>query len=129
MLVALGYAGGYGYGRWYGKTAVASAKGERRILYFVDPMHPWYKSNKPGIAPDCNMKLVAVYEGEQARYEGKLPPGLGPDSIQITPEKQQLIGVEYGTAEYGGTFETVRAAAKVALDETRIAKVHSKIEG
>src|SRR5208282_3376169 len=37
----------------------------RRILYYQDPMHPWYKSNKPGIAPDCGMKLVAVYADEQ----------------------------------------------------------------
>src|SRR6478672_2831540 len=125
----MGYVAGYGYGRWYGKTAVVSAKGERRIVYYVDPMHPWYKSDKPGIAPDCNMKLVAVYEGEQAQYEGKRPPGLAAGSIQITPEKQQLIGVEYGTAGYRSGVETIRAAAKVTLDETRIAKVHSKIEG
>jgi len=129
LLIVIGYVGGYGYGRWYGKTAVVSAKGERRIVYYVDPMHPWYKSDKPGIAPDCNMRLVAVYEGEQAQYEGKLPPGMGPGAIRITPEKQQLIGVEYGRAEYRAGVETVRAAAKVALDETRIAKVHSKIEG
>ena len=24
---------------------------ERRVLYWVDPMHPQYKSDKPGIAP------------------------------------------------------------------------------
>ena len=129
MLVALGYVAGYGYGRWYGKTTSVSAKAERRILYYVDPMHPWYKSDKPGIAPDCNMKLVAVYEGEQAQYEGQQPPGLAAGTIQITPEKQQLIGVEYGKAEYRSSVETIRAAAKVALDETRVAKVHSKIEG
>lgn len=129
MLVALGYVAGYGYGRWYGKTTSVSAKAERRILYYVDPMHPWYKSDKPGIAPDCNMKLVAVYEGEQAQYEGQQPPGLAAGTIQITPEKQQLIGVEYGKAEYRSSVETIRAAAKVTLDETRVAKVHSKIEG
>jgi RND family efflux transporter MFP subunit len=129
LLVGLGYVGGYGYGRWYGKTASASAKGGRRIVYYVDPMHPWYKSKQPGIAPDCNMQLVAVHEGEEARYEGKMPPDLAPGTVQIAPEKQQLIGVEYGTAEYRAGVETIRAAAKVALDETRIAKVQSKIEG
>ena len=38
------------------------AKAERRVLYWVDPMHPAYKSDKPGIAPDCGMKLEPVYE-------------------------------------------------------------------
>ena len=91
-------------------------------------MHPWYKSDVPGIAPDCNMKLVPVYPGEEARYErraNKLPEG----SVQITPEKQQLIGVEYGTVEYETVSSSVQAVARVALDETKIAKVHSKLEG
>src|SRR5208282_129896 len=39
--------------------------GERKILYYQDPMHPWYKSDKPGFAPDCGMKLVPVYADEQ----------------------------------------------------------------
>jgi Cu(I)/Ag(I) efflux system membrane fusion protein len=124
MFMAAAWAGGYGYGRWYAKPAA----GEKKPLYWVDPMHPWYKSEVPGIAPDCNMKLVPVYPGEEARFErraNKLPEG----SIQITPEKQQLIGVEYGTAEYETVKSSVRAVARVSLDETKIAKVHSKLEG
>ena len=33
----------------------------KKILYWVDPMHPAYKSDKPGKAPDCGMDLVPVY--------------------------------------------------------------------
>jgi multidrug efflux pump subunit AcrA (membrane-fusion protein) len=33
----------------------------RKVLYYVDPMHPAYKSDKPGIAPDCGMQLEPVY--------------------------------------------------------------------
>ena len=47
-----------------GKTAYSST-GERKILYWQDPMHPQYKSDKPGTAPDCGMDLVPVY-AEQA---------------------------------------------------------------
>ena len=124
VLMAAAWVGGYGYGRWYAKPAA----GEKKPLYWVDPMHPWYKSDAPGIAPDCNMKLVPVFPGEEARYErraNKLPVG----SVQITPEKQQLIGVEYGTVEYENVTAPCVAVARVALDETRIAKVHSKLEG
>ena len=126
LLIGAAWAGGYGYGRWYAKGSASPA--ERKILYWVDPMHPWYKSDKPGIAPDCNMKLVPVYEGEAGKFEkkaGTLPAG----SVQITPEKQQLIGVEYGTVDYTTSADSIRAVAKVALDETRIAKVQTKIEG
>jgi protein SCO1 len=34
---------------------------DRKVLYYVDPMHPAYKSPKPGIAPDCKMKLEPVF--------------------------------------------------------------------
>ncbi|HEY4682007.1 MAG TPA: heavy metal-binding domain-containing protein, partial [Candidatus Acidoferrales bacterium] len=52
-----------------GEQATASqekraAAGERKILYWVDPMHPAYKSDKPGTAPDCGMDLVPVYADE-----------------------------------------------------------------
>jgi len=125
LLIAAAFAGGYGYGRWYGKPP-APAADARKPLYYVDAMHPWYKSDKPGIAPDCGMTLKPVYPGEQRQYEDRqLPPG----TVQITPEKQQLIGVEYGSAEYETTTESIRAAARVTLDETRIAKVQAKLEG
>ena len=124
FLTGAAFAGGYGYGRWYAKPAAAAAND--KVLYYVDAMHPWYKSDKPGIAPDCGMKLVPVRAGEQAQYErNDLPPG----AVRITPEKQQLIGVEYGTVEYDNVTDSIRAAARVSLDETRIAKVQAKLEG
>lgn len=60
--LAVAFVAGQGYGRWYGKGAASGGeKGGRKILYYVDAMHPWYKSDKPGIAPDCGMKLEPVY--------------------------------------------------------------------
>lgn len=126
LLAAGGFVGGYGYGRWYGKPL--EGRRERKIQYYVDPMHPWYKSDKPGVAPDCGMKLVPVYEGATTGAAAA-PTSLPAGAVQMTPEKQQLIGVEFGTAEYRDTAQTIRASAKVALDETRIAKVQPKLEG
>jgi RND family efflux transporter MFP subunit len=50
-------------------------------------------------------------------------------TIQISPEKQQLIGVAYGTAEMIPSARSIRTVGKVAYDETRIARVHTKVEG
>ena len=62
VLIAVAFVAGFGYGRWYGKPArVAAGAAPRKILYWQDPMHPQYKSDKPGIAPDCGMKLVPIY--------------------------------------------------------------------
>ena len=126
LLVSAAYVGGYGYGRWYAKPS-DSKPGEKKVLYWVDAMHPWYKSDKPGIAPDCGMKLQPVYEGDPQPEVNRsnTPPG----AIQITPEKQQLIGVEYGTAEYENVTDSIRAAARVTLDETRIFKVNARFDG
>ena len=38
----------------------------RQVLYYHDPMHPSYRSDRPGIAPDCNMELTPVYADEAA---------------------------------------------------------------
>jgi RND family efflux transporter MFP subunit len=98
----------------------------RKILYYEDPMHPWYKSNKPGIAPDCGMKLVAVYADEQQTAAvGTLPPG----AVQISPARQQLMGVTTAVADYRPVEKTIRTVGQVAIDETRLANVHVKVNG
>src|SRR5271167_2147892 len=66
-LLAAGFVGGFGYGRWHGPMARQGVPGrgqskQRKILYYVDPMHPAYKSDRPGVAPDCGMTLEPVYE-------------------------------------------------------------------
>jgi RND family efflux transporter MFP subunit len=104
--------------------AKGGQKGERKILYWVDPMHPAYKSDKPGKAPDCGMDLVPVYAGEAAAEEA-LPPG----AVRINPQKQQLIGVRLGRVELRPVRKTIQAVAKLTYDETRIAHVHTKFDG
>jgi len=124
LVVLAAIAAAFGGGYWYAKhPAQAGGAAERKILYWVDPMHPWYKSDRPGTAPDCGMKLVPVYAGDQ------LPNRAAAGAVEVSPEKQQLIGVEYGTAGYETASGTVRAAARVTLDETKIVKVQTRVEG
>ncbi|MBL8206204.1 MAG: efflux RND transporter periplasmic adaptor subunit, partial [Blastocatellia bacterium] len=78
----------------------------------------------PGTAPDCGMDLVPVYE-EGAATKANLPEG----AFQISPEKQQMIGVQYGEASYLSVTKTIRAVGKMAYDETKITRVHPRIEG
>jgi len=127
LIAALGFLGGYGYQRWYGQKpeAAAGKAGERRVLYWVDPMHPAYKSDKPGIAPDCGMQLVPVYADEAPQQA----PSGAPGTVRISPEKLQLIGVRYGVADHTEDTQTIRATGKVTVDETRITRVHAKTDG
>lgn len=108
------------------KSAPQSAQTrEKKVLYWVDPMHPAYKSDKPGKAPDCGMDLVPVYEAGAAEADSNLPEG----TIHISSEKQQLIGVQYGTAEYKGVGRMLRTVGRLAYDETKITRIHPRVEG
>ena len=50
-------------------------------------------------------------------------------AFAISPEKQQLIGVQYSTVEYQSISKSLRAVGKVAFDETKMSRVNPKIEG
>jgi len=127
VLIAAGFAGGIWYAHRSPGTSAASA--ERKILYWVDSMNPAYRSDKPGKAPD-GMDLVPVYADEvAAEAHPDHAAGTVPGEFQISPEKQQLIGVAFSTAEIASGGETVRAVGRVTPDETRITRVHPKIEG
>ncbi|HEX9162353.1 MAG TPA: efflux RND transporter periplasmic adaptor subunit [Thermoanaerobaculia bacterium] len=97
----------------------------RKILYWVDPMHPWYKSDKPGKAPDCGMDLVAVYEGGA---QATSTVG-GYANVTLTPERQRLIGVQTAPAERRTISRTVRAVGRIAVDETRLHTITTKFDG
>jgi RND family efflux transporter MFP subunit len=100
-----------------------TSTGERKVLYWVDPMNPSHRSDKPGKAPD-GMDLVPVYAEEGGGAES-LPPG----TVKISPQKQQLIGVQYGEVFEQPLSKTIRAVGRLAHDETRIARINTKISG
>jgi multidrug efflux pump subunit AcrA (membrane-fusion protein) len=100
----------------------------KKVLYWVDPMHPAYKSDKPGTAPDCGMDLVPVYEdAPTGASQGK--PVAGYSTISVPPERQQAIGVQLGKVEVRDLTKTIRAVGRVAFDETLLHQVHAKFEG
>jgi RND family efflux transporter MFP subunit len=135
VLIAAAWAGGYGYGRWYGPRPAAGGahQAESKPRGYHCPMHPGFRSDKPGDCGICGMKLVpdddaAHPAGASAQAPGdaaNMPMG----TINIRPEKQQLIGVRYGTVETAAGTHSFRAVGKVAADETRVAKVQTRVEG
>lgn len=101
---------------------------EKKILYWVDPMHPAYKSDKPGTAPDCGMDLVPVYEGDEGPG-GAQSEVEGYSRVKLTAGRQQTIGVQTGVAETRSIGRTVRAVGRVAVDETRLHRITTKFDG
>jgi RND family efflux transporter MFP subunit len=103
-------------------NSMPSAGGERKVLYWYDPMHPQYKADKPGKAPDCGMDLVPKYAEEQA---ARMATG----TVTIAPDKQQLIGVRTTVVERQSLAREVRTTGQVTADESKIAHVHVKVNG
>jgi membrane fusion protein, copper/silver efflux system len=102
----------------------SSATSDRKVLYWYDAMNPQRTYNKPGKAPD-GMDLVPKYaEGEDA---GTSNMAVG--TIKISPQKQQLIGVQTTPVRHEALVRTVRTTGQITADETRIAHVHVKING
>jgi hypothetical protein len=103
-----------------GKSQVSptsQGKKERKILYWVDSMHPWYKSDKPGKAPDCGMDLTPVYEEESGPetipFSSKVSEM---NTVHLSNEKQQLIGVTTEVVERKMLTREIHAAGRVAFD-------------
>jgi RND family efflux transporter MFP subunit len=103
----------------------------RKVLYWVDPMVPGYKSDKPGKSPFMDMELVPVYEDGGAVPAGTPgSPGVpGYAGIAVSPERQQAIGVRLGKTELRELEQTIRTVGRVALDETLHYEVRPKFEG
>ena len=106
----------------------ALANRARRILYYVDPMHPSYRSDKPGIAPDCGMELVPVYADEAGKAiasEREAAAG----TTEIDPALMQLYGIRVAKAERDQGKGTIQVFARVVPDETRIYRLNFGTEG
>ena len=148
LLVALTGAGFYlwkskGSG---GQAAAGKASSEQaeKDTYYC-PMHPSYKSDKPDNCPVCSMKLVKMEtapgpEGKPshehamrgmesnpaARSGTGSPTG---NSIFISPQRQQMIGVQTVLVNVVPLTREIRAVGKVAFDETKITHIHTKVTG
>ena len=103
---------------WYtrsdktGAVAPSAAKGERKVLYWTDPMTPGFKSDKPGKSPFMDMELVPVYEDET-----------GAVVVSVRPEIVQNLGVRTYTVARGSQPRRVTVTGYLFRDAQGSASV------
>jgi membrane fusion protein, copper/silver efflux system len=129
VLVAV-FLGGVQLG--YRRAVPRETTSSRRILHYICPMHPQYKSEKAGDCPSCGMALVPVYEGGRGAgspSEASKPTSLPPGAFAVSAEKQQTIGIRLATVEKSGGTRTIRTVGRVAADGTRLYPVTASVGG
>ena len=85
------------------------------------------KTQEAKKAGDMEMEMKGLTM-ESIKKEGKME-AVAPGTVQISPERQQLIGVKIGTAEMKSLEKVVRTVGRVDYDEKRIVTVSPKIGG
>jgi Cu(I)/Ag(I) efflux system membrane fusion protein len=129
LLLILIAAGSFLAGSWVTYQGGRSKPtAERKILHYVDPMNPAFKSDKPGIAP-CGMPLEPVYADQSDSLAGDSRASMPPGTIRISPEKQQLIGVKTAMVEKVPWSHTLRVLGRVTPDETRVYRIKAAVNG
>lgn len=105
-------------------TGPTKAPGERKIVYYRNPMDPSIHSQTPA-KDDMGMDYIPVYEDEVSSgpaVQGRVPVDLG-------PEKRQLLGIRSEPVREAEVDTTLRTVGRVAVDETHIHHHHAKFEG
>ncbi|HSW21977.1 MAG TPA: efflux RND transporter periplasmic adaptor subunit [Burkholderiaceae bacterium] len=131
VAAAAGVAAGYGIALWRdaqhadpaahaGAAApAASAPGERRVLYWYDPMVPTQKFDKPGKSPFMDMQLVPRYADE----------GDAGGSVAVSSQTAQSLGVRLATVEMKPVGAAIDAVGVVQLNERDISIVQARTAG
>ena len=123
-LLVAGLAGGY----WWAQrgsdhdmtmaNAPATETGERKVLYWYDPMVPDQHFDKPGKSPFMDMQLVPKYADEVA--DG---------GVSINPGLQQSVGIRTEPVKTGRLASTVRVPGTLAWDLRQESVISALTEG
>lgn len=92
---------------------------EKKILYWVAPMDPNFRRDKPGKSP-MGMDLVPVYE------DGKDAAG---STVKIDPTVVNNLGVRTASVKKGPLWRKINSVGYIDYDETKISHVHLRTKG
>ena len=98
--------------------AGSAENGEAGVLYWVAPMDPNYRRDKPGKSP-MGMDLVPVY-ADAAGDAG---------TVRIDPAMLQNLGVRTARVERGKLWRQINTVGYVAFDERKLSHVHLRTDG
>ena len=107
-----------------GKTVpTATKKQERKILYWVAPMDPNFRRDKPGKSP-MDMDLIPVYDdGEQTVADGNAPV------VKLSAAMIDKLGVRTASVIEGDLPRRIDTVGYVNYDESHLSRVTTRADG
>lgn len=93
---------------------------EKQPLYWVAPMDPNFKSDKPGKSP-MGMDLVPVFEEPEST--------VSPGTVQLSGQVRNQLSIQTQAAEWGALPINLQAAGFLEFDESSLLHVHPRVEG
>ena len=102
------------------KVSISTKSAEKQPLYWVAPMDPAYRRDKPGKSP-MGMDLVPFY--------GDNNTGDDEGVVKISPIVENNLGVRTAKVKKGKLDLKIKTVGYVAFDEDKLIHVHSRIDG
>jgi Cu(I)/Ag(I) efflux system membrane fusion protein len=123
-------AGGYYLARYGARPSAAAAgraaaDGERRVLYWYDPMHPEQHFDQPSKSPYMDMPLQPRYADAGTAAAG----GERAAAVRIDPGVAQNLAVRYTTVERGPWSQSLDAVGSIVFDQRRVAVIQARAGG
>ena len=92
---------------------------QREVLYWVAPMDPNFRRDKPGKSP-MGMDLVPVYADNSSPSAG---------TVEIDSNVIQNFGVRSESVTYGRLDREIETVGYVEYDENALQHIHTRVDG
>lgn len=121
-LAVLGIAVGWTLGRSCSTGDPSTSSGSKDVAYWVAPMDPNFRSDRPGKSP-MGMDLIPVYEGEEASATA------GRGIVTISSAIVNNLGIRSAPVSRGDLARQIETVGFVTLDEEKTSHIHVRVDG
>jgi len=121
-------AGSFAGGTWWTDRSGAARASAHAATVYTCPMHPDYRSDHPGDCPMCGMRLEAVRPGGATGGDAAAHT-LRHGTVQVSPERQQAIGIRVGAVGRSAGTQMLRTTGRVVADENRTYPIVAAVSG
>ena len=115
---------GFGLGQFWqtsGGNHSSDRAEEKKPLYWVAPMDPNFRRDKPGKSP-MGMDLIPVYEDNESSMSE-------PGAVSISPEVINNLSVKTQPVMVGSLQSIINTVGTVRFNENQIVHIHPRVDG